>query len=252
MPAVIDASARLPGTPLLVTPAPGSARRDAAGAAELPRRRAAASSARSPSRQRHGRHPGRLEPYSQGDGESFVPARRSSPARPSPSGRRRRAAQRFAYSFIVGDPDPIARLPEPASRPARPGTVLHFALGAGHRPRRADRHRRLGGGAADGDIFLAAYPGPGRDRPGDLRPARRSWSGSSRCRPTTFAANVRVQRYRGQPVLTWWQGTISRHGFGLGEGEIYSTSYRHLATIRAGDGLAEDLHELRCCPTAPP
>ena len=52
-----------------------------------------------------------------------------------------------------------------------------------------------------------------------------------------------MQRFDGRPVLTWWQGTISKHGFGLGEGQIYSSSYRHLATVRAGDGIAEDLHE---------
>ena len=53
---------------------------------------------------------------------------------------------------------------------------------------------------------------------------------------------------RGRPVLTWWQGTISHHGFGLGEGEIYSSAYRPIATVRAGNGLAADLHELQLTP----
>jgi hypothetical protein len=64
----------------------------------------------------------------------------------------------------------------------------------------------------------------------------------------TFATNVLVQSYEGQPVLTWWQGTISHHGFGLGEGEIYNDHYQPLATVAAGNGLQEDLHELQITP----
>jgi hypothetical protein len=39
-------------------------------------------------------------------------------------------------------------------------------------------------------------------------------------RTNTFATNLRVQEYAGRPVLTWWQGDISVHGFGLGEGIV--------------------------------
>ena len=44
--------------------------------------------------------------------------------------------------------------------------------------------------------------------------------GSSRCRRGESATNLRVQEYLGRPVLTWWQGDISVHGFGLGEDVI--------------------------------
>src|SRR3954454_4695283 len=59
-------------------------------------------------------------------------------------------------------------------------------------------------------------------------------------------ADFRVQRYQGEPVLTWWQGQ-SHDGPGHGEGIDYIVdhSYRVVATVRAGNGLAADTHEFR-------
>ncbi len=57
-------------------------------------------------------------------------------------------------------------------------------------------------------------------------------------------ANLQVQRYRGRQVLTWWQGTINSVGQGRGEGVIVDHTYRRVATVRAGNGLSADLHEL--------
>ena len=65
-------------------------------------------------------------------------------------------------------------------------------------------------------------------------------------------ADFRVQRYRGQPVLTWWQGQ-SHTGAGHGEGVDYilDRSYRVIATVNAGNGLAADTHEFRLTPKGP-
>src|SRR5205807_5189499 len=62
-----------------------------------------------------------------------------------------------------------------------------------------------------------------------------------------MAADLRVQRYRGKPVLTWWEGYS---GAGLGEGEdvIDDGSYRTLAVIHAANGLSADLHEFEITP----
>jgi Arylsulfotransferase (ASST) len=58
------------------------------------------------------------------------------------------------------------------------------------------------------------------------------------------SANLRVQGWRGQEVLTWWQGEISDHGVSTsGEYVIMDSSYRQLKTVRAKKGLAADLHE---------
>ncbi len=63
----------------------------------------------------------------------------------------------------------------------------------------------------------------------------------------TWAADVEVQRYRGQPVLTWWQGFLNA-GFGQGHDVIFDRHYHQIATVRAGDGLSADLHEFRLTP----
>jgi hypothetical protein len=61
------------------------------------------------------------------------------------------------------------------------------------------------------------------------------------------AADFRVQRYQGRPVLTWWQG-VSTKGVGRGRYEIFDSSYRRIAEVRAGHGLAGDEHEFLITP----
>lgn len=63
-----------------------------------------------------------------------------------------------------------------------------------------------------------------------------------------LAANVRVQEYRGEPVLTWWQGKVLPTGYGQGEGIILDSSYRVLARVRAAGGRSADLHEFLITP----
>ncbi len=58
------------------------------------------------------------------------------------------------------------------------------------------------------------------------------------------ATNLRVQRFEGRPVLTWWQGEITHYGVGIsGEYTVVDGSYRHVMTVKAHNGLAADLHE---------
>lgn len=59
--------------------------------------------------------------------------------------------------------------------------------------------------------------------------------------------DARVQRYHGQPVLTWWEG-VSRGGHGQGSYVLMDSSYRVIARVRAGDGYSGDLHEFRITP----
>jgi Arylsulfotransferase (ASST) len=61
------------------------------------------------------------------------------------------------------------------------------------------------------------------------------------------ATDFRVQHYRGNPVLTWWQG------IGLGGGEpgvdyIADSSYHVIATVHAANGLEADGHEFVLTP----
>jgi hypothetical protein len=61
------------------------------------------------------------------------------------------------------------------------------------------------------------------------------------------AFDVRVQRYQGKPVLTYWVGQqAGTHGGGTDE--ILDTAYRTVATVRAAEGYVADLHEFLITP----
>jgi Arylsulfotransferase (ASST) len=59
---------------------------------------------------------------------------------------------------------------------------------------------------------------------------------------THGVADVKVQRYRGKPVITWWRGRAPM-GVGSGYYAIYDNRYRVIARVRAGHGYAGDIHE---------
>jgi Arylsulfotransferase (ASST) len=98
---------------------------------------------------------------------------------------------------------------------------------------------------AAGYLFLAPSSGPGQrgamivDGAGEL-----VWF-----HPTTpkTVMNLRVALYRGEPVLTWWEGKAV-HGLGVGEHVIVDRHYREVARFPAGNGLQSDLHELIVTP----
>ena len=97
------------------------------------------------------------------------------------------------------------------------------------------------GGTAPGYIFLAPKKGPGQDGPmivdNDGHPVwfRPLHNGAQ------DAMDFKAQRYRGRPVLTWWEG---EHGaYGWGEYVVFDEAYREIARVRAGNGLYGDLHE---------
>jgi Arylsulfotransferase (ASST) len=96
---------------------------------------------------------------------------------------------------------------------------------------------------APGYIFVAPKEGPGQDGPmivdtlGHL-----VWFNKG-----IYARDFKVQRYRGKPVLTWWEGKIIQ-GHGVGEYMIFDNSYREIARVRAGNGYRGDLHEFLITP----
>jgi hypothetical protein len=61
------------------------------------------------------------------------------------------------------------------------------------------------------------------------------------------AADFRTQAYRGQPVLTWWQGT-GLGGLAKGTDYIYDDNYQQIATVNAGNGFSADGHEFLITP----
>jgi hypothetical protein len=60
------------------------------------------------------------------------------------------------------------------------------------------------------------------------------------------AFNFEVQTYKGQKVLTWWEGLHT--GFGQGEYVLMDHSYREIKRVKAGNGYAGDHHEFLITP----
>lgn len=63
----------------------------------------------------------------------------------------------------------------------------------------------------------------------------------------TKPMDLRVQTFRGEPVLTWWEGQLIK-GVGQGACHVADTSYKKIHTVRAGHGLHADLHEFLITP----
>ena len=99
-------------------------------------------------------------------------------------------------------------------------------------------------------VFTDAHGGQGQegpmifDRAGKLKwfaATGQNGSGNGR------TMNLRVQTYRGEPVLSFWIGDlVAAHG--AGHYEIYDTQYRLVQKVQAGNGLMGDLHEFRITP----
>jgi hypothetical protein len=59
-----------------------------------------------------------------------------------------------------------------------------------------------------------------------------------------YATNLEVQRYHGDPALTWWQRGRTVEGQDM----IVGRSYRTIAVVRAGYGYVADIHEFQLTP----
>lgn len=57
------------------------------------------------------------------------------------------------------------------------------------------------------------------------------------------ARDVKVQTYRGEPVLTWWEGRMPG-GYGYGEAVIMDDSYTEVARVPMQGGYDVDSHEV--------
>jgi hypothetical protein len=195
-----------------------------------------------------GLHSGTLEAYSQGDGGSFLPQE------PFTAGETVTVnaeltlggtTQPLSFEFTVAQEDPLTNTPERLHRLGR-DTSQSFVSAPALRPPIVTVHEDSPSDAP-GDEFLAPYGVPAQAGPMILDPhGKLIWF-----RPLpapTVATNLSVQEFDGAPVLTWWQGRITVHGFGLGVDMIAGTGYRTIAEVRAGNGYQADLHEFQITP----
>jgi hypothetical protein len=243
-PATLNTSALLEGV-VSVSPLPGS--RDASPQTQISFLGVPSSElgAVSVSGSRTGAHPGKLAAYSQGDGASFLPAR------PFAEGERvsvhallRSGGQvrQLVDQFRVAREDAISSTPEATHRGSA-RAVQGFRSRPDLRPPTVAVTARSPA-VAPGDELLAPYSGPGQSGPMILdQGGGLVWF--KPLPPHVAAANLQVQSYQGRPVLTWWQGDISVHGFGVGEDVIADDTYTDIAHVKAGNGLQADLHDFQ-------
>ena len=191
-----------------------------------------------------GRHAGRLEPHFDNEGASFVPDE------PFEAGEEVEVSTGLTipggrdgdYRFWVSRP---AERPPPRTMERPGGRVRHYATAPDLVTPAVEIVRRAPG-RTPGYTFIAPKRGSGMDGPmilddaGDVVWARAAPEGEE-------AFDFRVQSYKGEPVLTWWQGT-STVGVGAGEGVMLDASYREVMRIEAGNGYDADLHEMLITP----
>ena len=200
---------------------------------------------------RTGVHGGRLEAYSTGTGESFLPSRPFAAGervtvRALVSGGQGAPARPASTAFTV-IPETTVSQKEFPNNQGDPAEVQHYASAPSLTPSTVHISTPARPGASPGDLFLAPYQGDGRA--GEMISEQNGALVWFRPLPAGVSStNFQVQRYGGQPVLTWWQGRILEVGFGQGEDVIYNTSYRPVAYIHAGNGYHADLHEVRLSP----
>jgi hypothetical protein len=189
-----------------------------------------------------GTHAGKIEPDSDGDGGSFLPAKPFEPGETvtvtthldilgGAHGR---------YEFMIARPARPIRL----ARPYFTGRVPHDVRGFHSRP---DLHPVAvnvptpGAHTAPGYIFLAPQYGPIQDGP-MIVDSQGHLVWFKAVPRNDVVTDFHAQTYEGKPVLTWWQGSWNA-GVGRGVDVINNTAYSVTHYVHAGNGLDADLHE---------
>lgn len=201
---------------------------------------------------RSGRHGGRLRALPGRRGTAFIPhtpfsagehvtvkAHLRSPAAGTATGAPLKTE--VGFSFQIARPAAQTTKWPPRSgthpKPTKPPTQSFHSAPGLHPPRinvTADDD------STSGDFVLSAHGLMILDGQG-----RVIWFDDSVQKAHLSTMNLRVQRYRGRPTLTWWQGKIIPPGYGAGEDVIMNQAYQRIATVHAAYGYSADLHEFR-------
>jgi hypothetical protein len=181
---------------------------------------------------------GHLDDLDGGDGLSLKqrPGRRSSvmAAKALAFRAARRPRRAGAAVIAAAAAVAVAGCSGPASRPAAagPGPPVVYV-------------QQPGADNANGDIFITPAGRPGGGPEIVSNTGRVIWF--RRLPADEVAADFRTQTYRGQPMLTWWQGG----GLGAVQGGadyIYNDHYRKIAEVKAGNGYSADGQEFLITP----
>ncbi|MCU1456139.1 MAG: Arylsulfotransferase, partial [Actinomycetia bacterium] len=198
-----------------------------------------------------GAHPGHFQPQADGMGTGFVPDAAFTPGEKVTvrAGLAVRGATNGESTFTVARPTtfPTGAASTTASSPKSASTddLLHFVTRPDLTPP-ALKVTTPAKNTAPGDVFLT--PANGDSQHGPLivdNQGQPVWA-----LPVLNASvfNLQVQQYRGQPVLTWFQGPVVDPGVGQGGDVIADASYHQIAIVRAVNGYAADIHDMTITP----
>ncbi len=242
-----SAPAQAPSSPVSVFPIPGS--RVASPQTQIAFRGVAPASLGTiqVTGSQSGAHPGQLEADSDGGGASFLPAQPFVPGETVTvtTSLDVIGGQQGAFQFHVATPAGPVPVTGTIHTPRVRGGVWRFRSRPDLAPPAVAITRGAGGGG--GDIFLTPQYGPVQNGP-EILDSHGQLIWFNRVPRGNIAADLQVQSYRGQPVLTWWQG-YSAAGMGIGEDVIADTAYRQIAVVHAANGLSADLHEFQITPS---
>lgn len=193
---------------------------------------------------RSGAHSGAIEADSDGNGGSFIPSQPFVPGETATvtTGLNVLGGQSGTFQFTVASPAGGIPYLKALVVPRVRGDVWRFRSRADLAPAAVKLLKRPRHPGPD-DVFLTPQFGPVQNGP-EIIDSSGQLVWFDRVSPGDMAADFRVQRYQGKPVLTWWQG-FSNAGVGVGEDRILDNAYRQIAVVKAGNGLGADLHEFQ-------
>ena len=191
---------------------------------------------------------GTIEGDSDGEGASFIPSKPFQPGETVTvtTGLNIVGAAGGTFSFTIANPAGGIPYQKALIVPRVSGDVWRFrsrtdlapaAVTLLHRPKTASGE----------DIFLTPQYGPVQNGL-EIVSSGGQLVWFDRVPPGDTASDFGVQTYRGQRVLTWWQG-YSDAGVGVGEDRIFNSSYQQIAVVQAANGLSADLHEFQVTPS---
>ena len=156
----------------------------------------------------------------------------------------------FTGSAWPGDKAAAATLPASPAAPDAGSGVRHFVSRPDLTPPDVTitHHGPAGTSTAGDPPYFVLTPSAGLGTPGLMildRAGGLVWYSPNS--QSTARLDLKVQRYQGKPVLTWWEGQVLA-GYGQGHVVIADSSYRTIATVNAGHGLTADLHEIVISP----
>ncbi len=206
-----------------------------------------------------GDHAGSLESYKARTGASFIPD--------EPFAEGETVSAKVAYKggsaktkfTVMTAPPFVAPFLDASQR--QPDQLQHFDSEPALVPPKITV-KKADPNSSDGSVFLTPLPSPtvqpgggsviGINPVGPGGPMIIDGSGQlvwfKQLPASVEAANLRVQRYQGKKVLTWWEGRVRGWAYGEGDDVIANHNYKELERFSAGNGYSADLHEFTLAP----